>query len=244
MSTSQQEDTTDENPFIELIFELAKVGGCMAITYAVADQVCQHTLGTTLTSMMPNLGGDGGATATTLAVMVGTMAAAATSRSIHRASRSIGRLIGGANQARELPNEATARLDNGIWLVSGFRADEVIAMDQKEFAKFEQKLANAGNYLTKIIPTTISSGMPSMTLADTVSATTMRTTATLTTMHYRGGKLHSDYGPAVVITDRETGEIVKEKWCQEGREVSPKAVKARMFPDENLDDDGVCHVTP
>ncbi len=240
--SSHQENATNETIFVDLTFALAKAGGCMAITYAVADQVCQRALGTSLTSIMPQIDGDGGATATTLAVMVGTYAAAATSRSIHRASRAVSNLIGGPRQDRQLPNEATARLDNGIWLVSGFRADEVVAMDQRGFAKFEKELASAGKYLTKIIPTTISAGMPSITLADTVSATTTSIIPTFTTMHYRGGKLHSDYGPAVVVTDRETGEVMKETWCQDGRKVPPSVVKERMCPGDAFADDGVCDV--
>ena len=108
---------------------LLLLGGRMAIGYVVADQICQHTLGSSLSSMMPQLD-DGGETATVVALYAADMG-------IRQAFHAVKKKLGVFNKpTRDLPAEATARLDGGVWLVSGFNTGEIVAMTQAEFAKF------------------------------------------------------------------------------------------------------------
>ncbi len=217
--------------------DLLLMGGRMAIGYVVADQICQHTLGSSLSAMMPNLD-DRGATATVVALYAADMG-------IRQALHAVKEKLGIFDKPkRDLPTEATARLEgglDGVWLVSGFDSGEVLTMTQAEFGKFERELAKANSELVKIVPSSI----PSRELEGTFKEDdgTIRY-PTVTTMRYKGGKLHSEDGPAITLTERD-GTMLRSKWFLSGKQVTEHEHNEAMFQKRCIggDDDGMCRVS-
>ena len=229
-------NNTDDDDYL-WVRDLLLMGGRMTIGYVIADQICQHSLGSSLSAIMPNID-DGGATATVVALYTADMGIR---QAIHAVKEKLSIFD---KPKRGLPNEATARLEgglDGVWLVSGFESGEIVTMTQAEFGKFERELAKANRGLVKIVPSSISSRELEGTFK--MDDGTIRY-PTVTTMRYKGGKLHSDDGPAISLTERD-GTILRSKWFLSGNQVTENEHKKAMFDvafgDGN--DDGKCRVS-
>lgn len=182
-SSGEAEDDKNAEKWAENIVFLGGLAGRCAIEFTVADQILKHTMGVGLSDIMPGQG---------YGVFFATLV---TDYALRKAYHGIKNAISGP-RGREVPEAAQAEQKGGVWLVSGFPSGEVVAMDAKEFRKFEADLAKKGANLTKVVPSDDGS---------------------ITTMHYRGGKLHREDGPAIIVT--KDGETVSETWLKDGLKV-------------------------
>jgi hypothetical protein len=226
----------------KILRELTLSGGRMAIGYVVADQLCRYTLGSPLMSLMPQLG-DGGGMATFVALY-------AADRGIRQGIHAVSEKLGLKRPKRDLPAEATARLNGGVWLVSGFESGEIVAMGVDEFKKFEAQLAKAGRDLIKIMPSTTSilkrsPATPTPSDAGLMSdEIAVQEAPTLTTTRYRGGKFHCDDGPAVTIAKLD-GYVLRAYWFLAGNQMCRMDyVATRMAADEEADELGDVGMAP
>lgn len=182
-SSGEMEDDKNAEKWAENIVFLGGLAGRCVIEFTVADQILKHTMGVGLSDIMPGQGY--GAFFATLV----------TDYALRKAYHGIKDAITGP-RGRDVPEAAQAEQKGSVWLVSGFPDGEVVAMDAKEFRKFEADLAKKGASLTKVVPDD---------------------DGTITTMHYRGGKLHREDGPAILVT--KNGETVSETWLKDGLKV-------------------------